>query len=309
MIFGAIAYYPVLLAHWPFGHIAMVRWAELFIEIFGGLLVFLGIFVRRHYRRMRAVATMATALFLIAGGSYTYHMLSETGKIDEWLNRNTKTDTIAGQVQQQIPSLVHTLRSFDSYVGRDPQSNTLATVRPVITSAAPSTSNSSRVWYKEGQYKGAYVAGAKGNPIILLNNPSAKDPSWGQLIDFLKKDPTDKQPYNLSSFVCADFAEMLHNNAEKAGWKAAYIVIELGPSASSSVPVGHTLDAFQTTDRGLVFVDATGTSSGVGPQDTESIGTIEVGKNYIPQSIFPEKGWSDTWESMGKVLSIEVIQW
>jgi hypothetical protein len=38
---------------------------------------------------------------------------------------------------------------------------------------------------------------------------------------------------------------------------------------------------------------------------------VEVGKEYVQISIFPETetGWSDVWDSMGKAESIETIQW
>ena len=109
--------------------------------------------------------------------------------------------------------------------------------------------------------------------------------------------------------MCADFAEMLHNNAEAAGWRAAYVLIRLGPSKSWPTQGGHTLNAFQTPDRGLVYIDATGTLSGTGPRHGESTVALATGQEYVPESIFPEEGWHSTWESMGKVLAIESVQW
>jgi len=62
-----------------------------------------------------------------------------------------------------------------------------------------------------------------------VNNPDARNPSWKQLKNFLQKDLTDRIEYDEDSFVCADYAEMLHNSAEKAGWRTAFVVVELGP--------------------------------------------------------------------------------
>ena len=154
---------------------------------------------------------------------------------------------------------------------------------------------------------GAYIVGAKWNPIILTNNPKAKDPTWSQLESFLGEDITDKQIYDYSSFVCADFAEMLHNNAEKAGIRAAYVSIELGPASYRPTSGGHALVAFQTTDRGLVFIDSTAPLEG--GLEADKMVDLREGAEYIPQSVFPEPGWSATWVSMGKVLDIEATQW
>ena len=58
-----------------------------------------------------------------------------------------------------------------------------------------------------------------GRPVILYENPDAKDPSWEQLKRFLSNDDTDEQPYVADLFVCADFAAMLHDRAETDGIK------------------------------------------------------------------------------------------
>ena len=91
-----------------------------------------------------------------------------------------------------------------------------------------------------------------GKIIQLINYNHAQDPTWEEVLKFLKNDSTDDEFYDLDSFVCTGFAEMLHNNAERAGIKTAYVGIAFpeGP--------GHTLNAFNTTDKGLVYVDVTG---------------------------------------------------
>lgn len=91
-----------------------------------------------------------------------------------------------------------------------------------------------------------------GDEVILINYTHSKDPTWKQLLDFLKKDSTDGQLYDLNTFVCTGFAETLHNNAEKSGIKAAYIGIRFTKDP------GHAITAFNTTDKGLIYVDNTG---------------------------------------------------
>jgi hypothetical protein len=153
---------------------------------------------------------------------------------------------------------------------------------------------------------GGILVGASGHYITLRNNPDATDTSWEEIKAFLLADQTDNRQYDFDTFVCADFAEMLHNNAEAAGLRAAFVAIELGPCSYYPMSGGHALNAFKTTDRGLIFIDCTSSNQGV---NSDKIVDIEVGKEYVPRSIFPEPGWSDVWDSMGTVERIEIIQW
>jgi hypothetical protein len=95
--------------------------------------------------------------------------------------------------------------------------------------------------------------GTHGFQVVLENNPQAIDPSWDQLKTFLAEDKTDERDYVLGDFVCGSFAQDVHNNAEKAGIRAAWVAIDL-----SNKPIGHALNAFNTTDLGMVFTDSTG---------------------------------------------------
>lgn len=70
------------------------------------------------------------------------------------------------------------------------------------------------------------------------------------MIDFVKADQTDKIRYNNSSFVCSDFTERLHNNAEKAGYKCAFVSLYFLAGG-----YGHACNTFNTTDKGSIFVD------------------------------------------------------
>lgn len=177
------------------------------------------------------------------------------------------------------------------------------------------------------------VLGADGHRIELVNNPDARKPSWEQLKNFLQKDLTDRIEYDEDSFVCADYAEMLHNSAEEAGWRAAFVIVELGPGSRGVTtermssydsqrqsaeaaevlgdpdPVGilHALNAFETADLGLVYIDSTGLPKGVkGPTTMDRKVDIEIGGDYIPEQIFPEPGWLPVYGNMGKIEWIEV---
>lgn len=150
---------------------------------------------------------------------------------------------------------------------------------------------------------GAILVGADWEPIILVNNPQASNPTWNELKSFLLQDTTDEVKYDLDTFVCADFAEMLHNNAETAGIRAAYVCIDFAYELW-----GHALNAFETTDRGLVFIDCTGHQTAPFYNADKIVDLVKY-EQYIPEGIFPELMGGYYWLSMGVVSEIELIQW
>jgi hypothetical protein len=91
-----------------------------------------------------------------------------------------------------------------------------------------------------------------GQQVNLINNWDASDPTWQQLLSFLNADKTDSKDYSLISFPCGAFAEEVHNNAEAAGIRAAWVTLDFKDNSD-----GHALNAFMTTDKGLVYVDCT----------------------------------------------------
>ena len=158
-------------------------------------------------------------------------------------------------------------------------------------------------------FEGAIVTAADGHDIALDNNPKATDVTWAALKQFLLNDQTNAIPYSDNTFVCADFAERLHNNAEQAGIRAAYVSIDFGYDPRGCVyntgtgcevcPGLHASNAFMTTDRGLVYIDDTGTTHGTGGDTTVS---ISVGSIYQPESIFSTTQWCE----MGTVQNFSV---
>ena len=105
----------------------------------------------------------------------------------------------------------------------------------------------------QGNARQIPYTGTHGFQVVLENNPEARDPSWDQLKAFLADDKTDESDYVPGDFVCGSFAQYVHNNAEKAGIRAAWVAIDL-----ANKPIGHALNAFNTTDLGMVFTDSTG---------------------------------------------------
>ena len=71
---------------------------------------------------------------------------------------------------------------------------------------------------------------------------------------------------------------------------------------------GHACNAFQTTDRGLIYVDNTGTSQDPHPsRSVKTVDQIVVGDAYTPIALFPDFGWSPVYESVGIVNKIEIF--
>ena len=155
-------------------------------------------------------------------------------------------------------------------------------------------------------YQGAVMVGACNQYIVLRNNPAAKNPAWADLKAFLKVDQTDRQAYVTGKFTCGDFAETLHNNAEAAGIRTAIVAVELKPAGLAEGVIYHSLTAFETTDHGIMYIDAT--SSAQGYYADKEVNVV-VGYDYVPVSIFPQPGQMQTWPSMGKIAAIDVFQW
>jgi hypothetical protein len=135
---------------------------------------------------------------------------------------------------------------------------------------------------------GAVLVRGNESPVELKNNSAAVDPSFSALAAFIRQDSTDMIPYvakgspsGLTPFVCADFAETLHNSAEAAGLRAAYVGIDFAGEST-----GHAINAFQTTDQGLVFIDCTGPSlysqleGGSTADSWDKVAYVLIGQEY-----------------------------
>lgn len=147
------------------------------------------------------------------------------------------------------------------------------------------------------------IAGADGHRITLANNVSARDPSYEDLLNFLMVDQTDEIQYNYSSFVCADFAETVHNNAENAGIKAGYVSVDF-----YEINDGHACNVFNTTDRGLIFIDCTGYREGyIGNCDT--IVTMKIGEKYDVSGLFGSRKYYSDYNNKDLTVKTYEIYW
>ena len=104
------------------------------------------------------------------------------------------------------------------------------------------------------------------------------------------------------------FAVKLYNNAEKAGIKAGYVLVELyHPSVPEGLSAWWYLVAFDTSDRGLVYIDDMG-QTGAGLSYNDAIAIVKVGSPYIrqfiPELIPDTGGWY--YPTIGIIKSVSV---
>ena len=241
----------------------------------------------------------------------------------------TSTKSELASTQSDLSSTKQSLASTQADLGTTRQ--TLASVQSELgaTEQELATTEAERLLYKE-TLDGLRVEVYSGKqPLItggwlvgspnLKNNSIATNPTWWKLKEFLLDDPTDDEYYHEYSFNCVSFAEMLHNNAEAAGIRAAFVGVNF-----RGEEVGHALNAFMTTNKGLVYVDCSGPDSFSlwgQPTEYDKIAYVMKGKKYhvfsidtdmSPNFLHYEENYYEIlkafswWEPMGTVKSIGI---
>ena len=147
--------------------------------------------------------------------------------------------------------------------------------------------------------------GGDYKPIELINNPVARSPSWDELVIFIQSDTTDSRPFVQTfywSYVCTDYARDVHNNAEAVGIKAAWVGIDFREGGP-----GHALNAFDTTDKGLVFVDCTQWDTIAYVKIGEELGYIDLDWALSPEySYYEENEYLSVYQPMGVVNDMQI---
>ena len=110
--------------------------------------------------------------------------------------------------------------------------------------------------YESGYLKGVEDGAGRGFTV--------RDPTYKEALDFILRDQTDKHEYNEENYTCLNFAADFKNNAFKAGYRCGFVSIEFPEEQA------HAIVCFNTTDRGLIFIE---------PQD-DSIVELKVGRHY-----------------------------
>ena len=126
-----------------------------------------------------------------------------------------------------------------------------------------------------------------GVRVQLVNNPNAIDQTFDKVKTFILNDPTNTKAYIPGKFVCSNFAEIIHNNAEVAGIRCAWVAVDF----ENGVP-SHSCNAFNTVDKGIVFIDCTGTLNPQPGSKPDFIVDVRIGRLYEPIAINPASGLS-----------------
>jgi hypothetical protein len=111
------------------------------------------------------------------------------------------------------------------------------------------------------------AASSECDDVALVDNPQAQNPTWNELMSFLAEDHTEQNEYIIDVYDCSQFSGDVHNNAEEAGIRAAEVQVWFRNETT-----GHALNAFITTDYGLVWVDCT--------EAPDTVARVKLNKEY-----------------------------
>ena len=104
-------------------------------------------------------------------------------------------------------------------------------------------------------YEDAFPDGfADGREVGLSTRVGLHDPTYLEMRSFLLTDRTSTTVYDLDDNNCMDYSTIVGNNAEAAGIRAAIVLLTYEPLLGVETS-DHSIIAFDTTDRGLVFVE------------------------------------------------------
>ncbi|MFC1897822.1 hypothetical protein ACFLX8_04595 [Chloroflexota bacterium] len=139
--------------------------------------------------------------------------------------------------------------------------------------------------------------------VTLTDNPTATNPTWNQLMVFLSQDQTEKHTYIENVYDCSQFSRDIHDNAETRGIRTALVQVMF-----MNKPTGHALNAFLTTDYGLVYVDCT--------EEPDKIARVKAGKEFrsvdlyrITETNVKNDYWWDSLSSYYYIGSSVQNQW
>ena len=117
---------------------------------------------------------------------------------------------------------------------------------------------------KEQSYKAGQLAGCKADVVLSY-------PTYSQLQQFL----ADHQALTMCEGNCIDHVRDLAEAANRAGWEMDIVLLNFKEG-----PTGHVLGAFQTKDKGIVFVES----------QTLWLVQVSIGTDYSEN--FTKHGWS-----------------
>lgn len=124
-----------------------------------------------------------------------------------------------------------------------------------------------------------YVTGYDKGKGYVIENISQyisypKPVSYLRVVDFLEEDQTDKAEYSDQFFDCVSYSRVVKENASKKGIKCGFVTLDLEKGGGH---IGHTANAFETTDRGVVYFSS---------QSDTDVGELRVGGTYQLEEVY-----------------------
>lgn len=132
-----------------------------------------------------------------------------------------------------------------------------------LTASPANTYDKGLITGKEIGYQSGYQAALETVQKQKETEIKLHNPTYKEMKDFLLQDTTNKLPYKQNERICTDFATDVNNNAKKKGISCGIVYILYGET-------GHSIIAFQTTDKGLIFIE---------PQFDDEV-SLPIGRSY-----------------------------
>jgi len=113
--------------------------------------------------------------------------------------------------------------------------------------------------------------------IVNGKEGTVRDPAYQEMLDFIAFDQTDRNGFNEENYTCLNFALDVKNHAFLKGYKCGLVYVVF-PSST------HTVVCFNTTDRGLVYIE---------PQNDAIVKPI-AGQQYWDRTKYGPPHYNDT---------------
>jgi peptidoglycan hydrolase CwlO-like protein len=191
---------------------------------------------------------------------------SEVGSLN---NDKIALEAQVASLESEITSLDNEKTALENQVSTL-QAN-ITSLQTEITSLENEVIESFNLGYDEGEAEGYQVGYDEGHDDGYAQGVEdgagsgwyvIRDPTYAEAIAFINSDRTNENEYT-DDYVCYDFTADFDANAFQMGYRCGFVYIEFHDSA-------HAIACFNTTDRGLIYIE---------PQSDEIV-DVAVGRIY-----------------------------
>lgn len=121
---------------------------------------------------------------------------------------------------------------------------------PVCVSAVQTT-------YYQPTWDGDTIRNNHEGILTVAYRSDAHAPTLEEALAFVRMDETDKHPFEYGKYDCSDFAQDFQHNATEQGLRCEVCVMHFHRTIDGNNWEGHYINAFRTTDAGLLLIDCT----------------------------------------------------